>query len=144
MSSASRAPLVFISAVLLFLGTLFIYLGGSTVLEQRRYRQQGVRIDAIATGKALRRATTTTDTAYEINYQFKPLEGGPYQQTESVAVPLWERVEKGSSLTVEYVSGAPASARVEPTARMTTPRHSVRLASAASWCFSCSLAGSWC
>jgi hypothetical protein len=82
------------------------------VLEQRQYRQQGVRVEAIATGKTLRRATTTTDTAYEITYQFNLSEGGRHQQTESVAVPLWERVERGSHLTVEYVPGAPASARV--------------------------------
>ena len=112
MSSSSGAPLVVISAAFLFVGGIFIYIGGSKVLEQRRYRQQGVRVEAIATGKTLRRATTTTNTAYDITYEFNPSEGGRYQQTESVAVSLWERVERGSPLTVEYVSGAPASARV--------------------------------
>ena len=112
MSSSSRAPLIIISAAFLFLGALFVYLGGSTLLEQQRYQQQGVRVEAIATGKTLRRATTTSDTAYEISYQFKPSEGAPYEQTESVTVPIWEGVERGSTLTVEYVAGTPATARV--------------------------------
>jgi hypothetical protein len=112
VSSSSRAPLIVISAAFLFAGAIFVYIGGGTLLEQRRYRQQGVRVEAVATGKALRRATSSTGTAYDITYQFNLLGGGPYQQTESVAVPLWERVDRGSPLTVEYVSGTPASARV--------------------------------
>ena len=112
MSSSSRASLIVIGAAFLLVGGIFIYIGGSDLLEQRRYRQQGVRVEAVTTSKALRRATTSTDTAYEITYQFNLPGGGPYQQTESVSVPLWEYVEQGSPLTVEYVSGAPASARV--------------------------------
>ena len=101
-----------ISAAFLFVGAIFLYIGGSTLLEHWRYRQQGVRVEAAATGKALRRADSSTDTAYEITYQFNPSEGAPYQHTEPVSVHLWERVEQGSPLTVEYVAGAPASARV--------------------------------
>jgi hypothetical protein len=112
VSSSSRAPLIVFGAAFLLVGGIFIYIGGSNLLEQRRYRQQGVQVEAVATGKALRRATTTTDTAYEISYQFNLPGGSPYQQTESVSVPLWERVEQGSPLTVEYVPGALASARV--------------------------------
>ncbi len=112
MWPTSRASLIVIGAALLLVGGIFVYIGGSILLEQQRYRQQGVQVEAVATGKALRRATTSTDTAYEISYQFKLPEGRPYQQTERVSVPLWEHVEQGSPLTVEYVSGAPASARV--------------------------------
>ena len=110
--SSSRVPLIVISAAFPLVGAIFLYIGGSAVLEQQRYRQQGVQVDAVATGKALRRATASTDTAYEISYQFNQSEGRPYQQSESVSVPLWERVEQGSPLTVEYVAGAPESARV--------------------------------
>jgi len=96
VSSSSRAPLIVFGAAFLLVGGIFIYIGGSNLLEQRRYRQQGVQVEAVATGKALRRATTTTDTAYEISYQFNLPGGSRYQQTESVSVPLWERVEQGS------------------------------------------------
>ena len=112
MSSSSRAPLIVFGAAFFLVGGIFLFIGGGTLLEQRRYRQQGVRVEAVVTGKALQRATTSTGTAYDITYQFKPSDGEPYQQTESVSVRLWERVERGSPLTVEYVSGAPASARV--------------------------------
>lgn len=109
---APRAPLIVISTAFLLVGAIFAYIGGGTLLEQRRYRLQGVRADAVVTDKSLRRATSSAGTAYDITYQFSLADGGRYQQTESVSVTLWERVDRGSPLTVEYVSGAPASARV--------------------------------
>ena len=112
MTSTSRVPLVVFSAALLVVGGIFLYIGGSTVLERWRYRQQGVRVDAVVTHKALQRATASTGTAYELSYQFTLPDGSSYQHIERVAVPLWERVAPGSSLSVEYVSGPPASARI--------------------------------
>lgn len=112
MSSSRRAPLIVISAAFLLVGGIFLFIGGSTVLEQRRYRQQGVRVEAVATGKALRRATSDSETSYDISYRFNLSDGRPYEQTESASVHLWERVERDSPLVVEYVSGQPESARM--------------------------------
>lgn len=112
MTSTSRVPLVVFSAALLVVGGIFLYIGGSTVLERWRYRQQGVQVDAVVTHKALQRATASTGTAYELSYQFTLPDGSFHRQVERVAVPLWERVEPGASLGVEYVSGTPASARI--------------------------------
>ncbi len=112
MTSTSRAPLVVFSAALLVVGGIFLYIGGSAVLERWRYRQQGVQVDAVVTDKALRRASASTGTAYELSYQFTLPDGSSYRQVQRVAVPLWERIEPGASLGVEYVSGTPASARI--------------------------------
>ena len=112
MTSTSRAPLVVFSAAFLVVGGIFLYIGGSAVLERWRYRQQGVRVDAVVTDKALLRATASTGTAYELGYQFTVPDGSSYRHVERVAVPLWERVGPGSSLSVEYLSGTPASARI--------------------------------
>lgn len=112
VSHSSRAPLIVIGVVFLFIGAIFLYIGGSTFLEGWRYQQQALRPQAVATGKTLRRATSTSDTVYEISYRFTLAEGRPYQQTESVPVHLWERVERDSPLRVEYLPGQPESARV--------------------------------
>jgi hypothetical protein len=36
-----------------------------------------VRVEAVATDKALRRGTSITDTMYEVTYQFALPDGGP-------------------------------------------------------------------
>jgi hypothetical protein len=112
MSHSSRIPRIFLGAVFLLLGVLFLFIAGSILLEEERYQQQGVRAEAVTMAKALRRATADSETAYEITYRFSVAEGSSYEQTESVPVHLWESVEEGSPLTVEYVPGEPGSARV--------------------------------
>jgi hypothetical protein len=112
VSSSSRAPLIVFSAAFLLVGAIFVYIGGGTVLEEQRYQQQGVRTEAVATAKTLRRATSDSETSYDISYRFNLSDGRPYEQTESTSVHLWERVERDSPLVVEYVSGQPESARM--------------------------------
>ncbi|MCA1650245.1 MAG: DUF3592 domain-containing protein [Acidobacteria bacterium] len=103
---------IFFGGVFLFLGAIFLFIGGSTFLEEQRYQQRGVRAPAVVTGKALRVATAHSATAYEISYRVNPAEGTPFEQTESASVHLWERVERGSPLMVEYVPAQSESARV--------------------------------
>ena len=97
--------------VLLFVGTIFLLIGGRTALQERRYRQQSVQVEGVATGKTLRHATLTSSTSYEISYRFTRADGRTHTQTESVPVHLWERIERESPLAVEYFPDRPESAR---------------------------------
>ena len=103
---------IVLGAAFLLLGAIFLFIGGSTFLEEQRYQQRSVRAPAVATGKALRLATSHSGTFYEISYQVNPDGGTPFEQAERADVHLWERVERGSPLVVEYVPGQPESARV--------------------------------
>ena len=113
MAAQSRFPLVFIGGVFLFVGAIFLLIGGGTLLESQRYRQQGTQAPAVTTGKSLRRATPDSDTAYEISYRIQPPTAAAIERTEVVGVDLWEGVERGSPLVVEYVNSDPATARVQ-------------------------------
>lgn len=106
----SRAALVVFAAAFLFVGGIFVAIGGRALLDQWRY-QRAVATEAIATGKTLRFATATSDTAYELSYR-AVLEGQPHERTEGVPVQLWERVEPGSTVHVEHLPGRPESVRV--------------------------------
>jgi len=105
-------PRIFFGAVFLLIGAIFLFIGGRTFLDEQLYQQRGVRAPAVVTGKALRLATSHSATSYEISYRVNPAEGTPFEQTESVDVHLWERIERDSPLVVEHVLGQPESARV--------------------------------
>jgi hypothetical protein len=106
---SSRAPVIVFGASFLVVGVIFLFVGGGTFLEQRRY---GARAPAVTIDKSLRRATSDTNTSYDIQYRVTPAEGPSFEQTESVDVRLWERVERGSPLAVEYSLGRPETARL--------------------------------
>jgi hypothetical protein len=107
-----KASLILIGVALLFIGAIFVAVGGSTLIEELRYRQPGARAEATAIGKTLHRATETSDTAYEISYRFRLPDGSSQVRLEPVPVHLWERIDAGSPLTVEYLQDDPSSARV--------------------------------
>jgi hypothetical protein len=112
MSRSSGTSLILFGAVFLLVGAIFLFIGCSIFLKQERYQRQGVRGQAVTLSKALHRATADTETSYEISYRFSIAGGTSYERTESVPVRLWESVEKGSPLTVEYINGEPDSVRV--------------------------------
>lgn len=109
MPPSSRAPVIVFGAALLLVGAIFLFIGGGTFLEQRRY---GARAAAVTIDKSLRRATSDINTSYEIRYRVTPAEGPAFEQTESVDVHFWERVEQGSPLEVAYAPGSPETGRV--------------------------------
>lgn len=111
---AGRAPLFFIGVVFLFIGAIFTGIGGSIFYTEQQYRRDGVRTEAIVTGKHLEPATADTGTDYTVSYRFTQADGSPAEQTESVAVHQWEGLERESRVAIEYVAGQPGTARLLP------------------------------
>jgi hypothetical protein len=111
MSRSRKSPILF-GAVFLFVGALLVFIGGLIFLGEVRYRQQGVRSQAVTLSKVLHRATSDTGTSYDVSYRFSAADGSSHEQTESVPVHVWESVEEGSPLTVEYIAGELESVRV--------------------------------
>ena len=111
MTPSNRAPVVVFGAACLLVGAILLFIGGGDVLERWRYAR-GTRAPAVTLDKLLRRATAGTNTSYDIQYRVNPADGPSFEQTESVGVHLWERVERGSPLAVDYLAGPPATARV--------------------------------
>ena len=110
--TGATAALILFGVVFLFIGAIFFGIGASTYIEEGAYQRQGVEAQGLVTAKTLRRATSNSDTSYDISYKFNLADGRSHQQNESVPVHLWERVEPGTALTVEYMSGESISARV--------------------------------
>jgi hypothetical protein len=105
-----RAALLVIAAAFLFIGGIFVAVGGHPLLETWRYRQ-AARSDAAVTAATLRSATETTGTAYELSYRAE-IAGAVQQRTEAVPVHVWERVTPGAVVPVEHLPGRPESLRV--------------------------------
>jgi hypothetical protein len=105
-----RAPLIFIAVVFLFLGGLFVAIGGRPLFDSWRYRQAATT-DAIVTSASLRRATDTSSTAYELSYRAE-IDDLVHERTEAVPVHVWERAKPGAVVRVAYLGGDPESIRV--------------------------------
>lgn len=86
--------------MLIVIAAALLFVDGRSLLDVWRYRQ-AVRAEAVATGKTLRIATETSDTAYELPYR-AVLEGQVRERTDAVPVHLWERVEPGSVVHAEH------------------------------------------
>lgn len=107
-----RASLIVIGAAFLFTGGLFLAIAGNRLIEERRYEQRGVRVDAIALDKNLHRATDDSGTRYELEYRFRLASGEAHERSQPVPVHVWERIEVGMPVAVEYLRGEPSSVRV--------------------------------
>jgi len=107
-----RAALIVIAAAFLLVGGIFLFIAGGTLFRGARYSRDGMRAEAVTTGKALHRATSTTNTAYEVTYRITLPGEAASERTESVPVHVWERVEQGSALSIEYIPGQADSSRV--------------------------------
>lgn len=106
-----RAGLAVIALALFFVGGILFAIGGSPVLEELNYWRSGVHAEAAAIGKALRFATDTSDTGYELSYEVV-VDGRRRERTEPVPVRDWERVETGSVLPVEHLRARPETLRI--------------------------------
>jgi hypothetical protein len=111
-STPVRAALIVIGVALLFIGGIFLAIAGRSLLDEWRYQERGVRVEATATGKTLHRATDASSTAYEIAYRFRLPRGDLQVQSEVVSVHVWEGVDLGSRLRIEYVRDDVSTARV--------------------------------
>jgi hypothetical protein len=105
-----RAALIVFAVVFLFLGSLFLLIGGRPLVDAWRYRQ-AIRAEAVVTATALRPATETSGTAYEVSYR-AVVEGHAHHRTETVPVHLWERAEATSRVPVAYLPDRPETVRV--------------------------------
>jgi hypothetical protein len=106
----ARAPLIVLAVAFLFVGGLFFLIGGRPLLEAWRYRH-AIRVEAVVTAAALRPATETSGTRYEISYH-AIAEGRATDRTEAVPVHLWESAGASSRAPVEYLPGRPETVRV--------------------------------
>ena len=105
-----RAALIFIAVVFLFLGGLFVAIGGRPLFDTWRYRQ-AASTDAIVTTASWRPATDTSSTAYELSYRAE-IDQRVHERTEAVPVRVWERAKAGAVVRVAYLDGDPESIRV--------------------------------
>jgi hypothetical protein len=111
-TNTPRATLMFLGIVFLAIGVIALGIGGSGLLEALRYRWQSVQIAAVVTGKTIRRATAASDTSYELRYRFTLADKTIADHTETVPVHVWEGVEQGLPVAVEYRRGETIAARV--------------------------------
>lgn len=108
---AFRSFLLLFGAIMLFVGSILLFIAGSDVRTAREYEATGRRAQGEVIRKDLRRATSNTSTSYELTYRFGSA-GRALERTESVDVHVWEAVEPGHRVEVEYLPGNGGSVRL--------------------------------
>lgn len=96
--------------VLLGVSGTLLTIASSLFLQERAYRT-GQQADATVTRKYLRPATADSSTAYELTYRVRSPDLD-WEMTSAVAPAVWESLQEGSTIRVQYLAGDPASLRV--------------------------------
>jgi len=96
---------------LLIIGGVFFTISSTFFLEERAYRN-GRQADATVTRKHMRPATSNSSTAYEVTYTVRSSSGDEWEKTSVVEPSVWDGVERGSAIRVQYLPGDPVSLRV--------------------------------
>jgi hypothetical protein len=113
-----RSYLFWTGLLLLGIGAVFLGIGSSFVLEERRYQREGQTATGAVLTKAIERATRTrsggrrTETHYTVTYRFTSRDGQSYQGSGDVPVSAWERLREQDPVQVEYIASYPMINRV--------------------------------
>jgi hypothetical protein len=113
-----RSYLFWVGLLLLGIGAIFLAIGSSFVLEERRYQREGQTATGVVLTKAIERATRTgssgrrTETHYTVTYRFTGADGHSYQGSGNVSVSAWERMREQEPVQVEYLASYPMINRV--------------------------------
>lgn len=102
---------LFVGIVLLVISGAFCIITGSFFLEERAYRT-GIQSDATVTRRHMRPATSNSSTAYEVTYKIRSPDGPEWQKTSVVDASVWDSVEEGGSIRVQYLAGDRDSLRI--------------------------------
>jgi uncharacterized protein DUF3592 len=108
---------LFAGIVLLVISGAFCTITGSFLLEEWAYRS-GMQSDATVTRKHMRAATSSSSTAYEVTYKIRSPGGPEWQKTSVIDPSVWERVEEGGPIRVQYLAGDPDSLRIARQGRL--------------------------
>ena len=100
---ARQSVRLWVGAFLLWCGGVLAFISGASLLDERRYRDEARTARAEVVGKAMQPATADTGTRYEITYRLTLPNGARAQRTDTVDVAVWERLERGSAVAVQYL-----------------------------------------
>jgi hypothetical protein len=98
--------------MMLVVGSGLALTGGQALAAERRFARDGRTTRAAVIRKSIQPATSDTSTRYEVIYRATLPDGGPVERTEEVDVGVWEGLEAGSALTVQYLPQQPDSVRL--------------------------------
>jgi hypothetical protein len=111
---SSRTFFLLFGAIFLCAGSGLLYGGVTTAIRERAYQTRGEVVEAVVSGKSMRRASRdgNASTRYEITYRFTTGDG-TVEGVAVVPVEQWEALERGSRFTITHLPGTAGSSRPE-------------------------------
>jgi hypothetical protein len=99
-------------AIVFLAGLILVWTGGQAAHQEQRYRDAAAIVPAQVVEKSMQPATSQTGTRYEVTYRAVLPDASPAERTETIDVVEWDRLERGSELTVQYLADQPESIRI--------------------------------
>lgn len=106
---------LWIGAIFMVVGPIFLHMGIQQASEESRYRNEGKTAEAVVLDKWIKKAEggDNSRTRYEISYRFSDAQGRESDGTGEIEVEEWENLQKGSKIKVTYLPDSLNASRIE-------------------------------
>jgi len=111
------ASLLFVAAVLLFLGLVLVALTAKDTYHAHRLSTDGHMATATVVQKVLHPAASngTADTSFQVDYVFTTADGRRFDGSDRVDADTWERVADRGPVEIQYSVSDPSINRIGAT-----------------------------
>jgi hypothetical protein len=109
---AAQSVFLQVGALFTLVGFVFLGVGVTLALEERRFATQGVTLDATVVERGIRKANfdDNPSTQYIVRYRVVPAGGQAVVESRVVPVEEWESLPIGSRTRIRFLDGASARA----------------------------------
>jgi len=108
-SRSQAPPLLFIGAILLFVGSIFIAIMGTYVYRAHRLASEGEFATGTVVKKVMHQASDsgTSNTSYEVDYSFTTATGLKVEGDDTIDPDAWDQLKEGGPVQIEYAASKP-------------------------------------
>src|ERR1017187_4814185 len=108
-SGSKAPPLIFIGAILLFVGSIFIAIMGTYVYRAHRLASEGKFATGTVVKKVMHQASDsgTSNTSYEVDYNFTTADGRTLEGNDTIDPDAWDQLKEGGPVQIEYAASKP-------------------------------------
>jgi len=105
----NAAGLLFFGAVMLFMSTILLGILGKYMYRAHRLASEGKFATGTVVKKVMQPASDngTSDTSYEVDYNFTTADGHDIQGNDRVDPDEWDQLKEGAPVQIEYAATKP-------------------------------------
>jgi Protein of unknown function (DUF3592) len=105
----NAGALLFIGAIMLFVGSIFIAIMGTYVYRAHRLASEGKFTTGTVVKKVMHQASDsgTSNTSYEVDYSFTTAAGLKVEGNDTIDPDVWDQLKESGPVQIEYAASKP-------------------------------------